>query len=82
MVLKSHPICDALFSRYMRLIYLSPKDPEEVRREYHVEANRAWNELVRICTQYHSHDPDAHAICLGLDIYRLHEVCCDYFSRK
>ncbi len=82
MGLKYHPYCDGLFGRYMRLIYLSEKDDKETRELYHREANYAWNELLRICRQYYSYDPDADVICQSLDIYRLHEVCCDYFSRK
>jgi hypothetical protein len=80
--IKSHPLCDKLFSRYMRKIYLSERDDKDVWENYHKEAHWAWNELLNICRQHYSHDPDADLICLGLDIYRLHEVCCDFFRNK
>jgi len=66
----------------MRIRYLEPSDPPEVREEYYNRARAAYNSLVKICSEYYKKlDPNnADVICLSLDIYRLDDVCVDYFT--
>jgi hypothetical protein len=82
MVLKYHPVCDWLLGQYMRLIYLSPKDDIETKEIYYREARSAWNELINICKEHYRRlgETDADIICLSLDIYKLHDICCEYFK--
>jgi hypothetical protein len=80
MVLKYHPVCDWLFGRYMRLIYISPKDDVETREAYYREARTAWNELLKICKEYYRGESDADVICVSLDIYKLYDICYEFFK--
>jgi hypothetical protein len=81
MVLKHHPICDRYFSDYMRLATLSFGDSPEVREVYHRRARIAWNALLEICRLYYQNDPHADLICKSYDIYRLTDVCYDFFLK-
>jgi hypothetical protein len=80
--IRFHALCGRLFEDYMRLRYLSPQDPPDVREQYYQRARRAHSELVHICAQYYERngEPYADLICQSLDIYRLHDICTEALS--